>query len=90
MIEIIAVLILAIGIPALISYTIRVVTGDNIASYLGTFVIVAIGYIIARVGFGFIINGDVFSVGLILAVPSMLGAILAQTVYLIRLPKRKL
>lgn len=89
MLEMIAVIILIIGVPALFSYAIRILTGDNIASYLGTIVIVALGYIVARTMFGVIINGDPLTVGLILAVPSMLGAVIAQTVYYLRLPKRK-
>ncbi len=81
---------LAIGVPAAISYVIRMLTKDNLASYVGTFVIVAIGYAIARTMFGFIIDGGIITVGLILAVPSMLGAVVAQTVYYLRLPTRKL
>lgn len=89
MLEMIVVIILIIGIPALISYAIRILTGDNIASYLGTIAIVAFGYIVVRTMFGYIINGDFLTVGLILAVPSMLGAVIAQTVYYLRLPTRK-
>lgn len=83
-------LVLSIGIPALISYAIRVMTRDNIASYLGTFVIVGIAYIVARTMFGFVIDGGTLTVGLILLVPTMLGSVVAQTVYYIRLPRRKL
>lgn len=83
-------LALIIGIPGVLSYGIRVLTRDNIASYFGTFIIVAISYTLARTMFGFIIEGSMLTVGLILLVPSMLGAILAQTVYYIRLPKPKL
>ncbi len=85
-----AFIILAIGVPAVISFAIRMLTRDNLASYLGTFVIITIGYAIARAMFGFVIDGSVITVGLILAVPSMLGAIVAQTVYYMRLPKGRL
>lgn len=82
--------VFAIGIPAIISYTIRILTRDNIASYLGTYIIIAIGYTLARNMTDFVIDGNMMTVALILLVPTMLGAVLAQTVYYVKLPTKKL
>ncbi|MFK5948578.1 MAG: hypothetical protein QM500_07395 [Methylococcales bacterium] len=81
--------VVVIGIPGVVSYAIRSHFKDNLKSYVGTYIFVVFCYIMARLTLNEIPGGDDNMVVIYLVLPSMIGSMIAQTVYMLKLPKTK-
>ena len=81
--------VVVIGIPGVVSYAIRSYFKDNLKSYAGTYIFVLFCYIMARLTLNEIPGGDDNMVAIYLILPSMIGSMIAQTVYMLMLPKVK-
>ena len=82
--------IIAIGFPAIVSFGIRLYSKNNLMAYFGTYCIILAAYFSANAIVDDMPEGDIFTIGLMLLLVSMLGSLVAQTVYWLRLPKNKI
>lgn len=85
--SVIMLVLISISVPMVISFIIRKFTGSTLASYFGTYLMVIIAYGAISMVMDVNMAGSITTVGLLLLVPSMIGALLGQTVYYLRLPK---
>lgn len=80
-------LILIIGIPTLFSYGLRLYFQNNLLAYAGTYVFILMCYVLSNAFIEDMPAGDPLMIGLALLIPSMIGSVGGQTIYLLRIPK---
>lgn len=80
-------LFLLLSIPTLVSYGVRFYFQNTFTAYAGTYVFILMCYFLANALIEDMPAGDPIMVGLLLLVPSMIGSVIGQTLYFIRLPK---
>ena len=83
-------ILIGIGIPTVVSLGLRYLLRSNLKTYVATYVFVVGCYVLATTLFEGTPSGSLAMTALILLVLAMLGSLLAQTIYLLRLPKRKM
>ena len=83
-----ALILLSVGIPTLISLAIRFVTGSIIKTYIGAYVVILGSYLIAHQTIEGLPGGTTGMIALNLLPLSMFGSFLSQWIYYLRLPKK--
>ncbi len=85
-----ALLLLGLGVPTLISLMIRYVTGSIVKTYIGSYVVILTVYLLAGQVIEGVPGGSIRSIALNLLPLSMFGTFMTQWIYYLRLPKRKI
>ena len=83
-------ILIGIGIPAAASLGFRYLLKSNLKAYVATYVFVVACYVFATMTIEGTPSGSLAMTALILLVLAMLGSLLAQTIYFLRLPKKKM
>jgi hypothetical protein len=83
-------ILIGIGVPTAVSFGFRHLLKSNLKTYAATYVFVVLCYVLANVTIEGTPSGSIPMTGLMLLIPAMLGSLLAQTMYLLRLPKKKI
>ena len=82
-------ILIGIGVPTVVSLCLRHVLKSNLKTYAATYVFVLICYAVAKLTVEGTPSGSIPMTALMLLMPAMLGSLLAQTIYLLRIPKKK-
>ena len=83
-------ILIIVGVPTAASLGFRYLLKNNFLTYVATYVFVIACYGVARMTVEAIPSGDLPMTALVLLTTSMFGSFLAQVIYLLRLPKKKL
>lgn len=83
-------ILIGIGVPTVVSLGLRYLLKSNLKAYVATYVFVVACYMFANMTIEGTPSGSLAMTALVLLMPAMLGSLLAQTIYLLRLPKRKI
>lgn len=81
-------ILIGIGLPTAASLGLRHIFKSNLKTYIATYVFVVLCYVLANMTIEGTPSGSLAMTGLMLLLLAMLGSVIAQTIFLLRLPKR--